>query len=128
MDFVPSTTVTPYSTQLSWRNGVPGFNWHSLSSLNLGTINDIGIYVIKTGLAFEYTVYVGQGDVSQRLSTHLRESSVTRHTRVTGNLWVAWAPVQQKYRNGIERYLHDQLNPRESSCWTTDPSIQVNLP
>ena len=128
MVFVPSTPVPPDSMLLSWKKSASDFNWHILSSLNLGTVHDKGIYVIKTGLANQYTVYIGQGDVSQRLSAHLREFSVTKHARVTGNLWVAWAPVQQKYRNGIERYLHDQLKPRESSCWTNDPSIQVNLP
>ena len=128
MVFVPSTPVPPISMLLSWKKSASDYNWHILSRLNLGNFNDKGIYVIKTGLAFEYTVYVGQGDVSQRLSAHLREFSVTKHASVTGNLWVAWTPVRAYFRNGIERYLHDQLNPRESSCWTNDPSIQVNLP
>ncbi len=121
-----------HSVQLDWQKNLLGDNWHSLKDLNLGTVKTSGVYVIRTTIGDQYYVYVGQGDIADRLSAHLRDISITKYasagSRSGGNLWVAWAPVSIAHRNGFERYLHDKLKPRESRCWTTDPIIVVNLP
>lgn len=44
--------------------------WCSLTRLNLETVNEHGVYVIWHGGKPSHVVYVGQGDVADRLKEH----------------------------------------------------------
>ena len=81
-----------------------------------------GVYLIwnQSGQA----IYVGQGNIGDRLSVHRQTYQYQRH-----QLWVSWAEVDNSgRRNGIEVYLHEHLDPRDSTCNLTDLPIPVNLP
>lgn len=112
---------------LKWRKKGNGEQWYSLRRLNLSTVTDRGVYVIKRFGKQERTIYVGQGDISERLSRHRNSYRITRHGN-THDLKVTWAPVLVRRRSGVERYLHEALEPLEGTYQTDDPPIKVNLP
>ena len=72
-------------------------------------------------------MYVGQGEVARRIKEHRSDPSITSHSR-SGTLYITWAQVDASFRNGIERYLADTLQPKEGSHHPNDLPIAVNLP
>ena len=88
-----------------------------------------GIYVIwyETRLGYFQAVYVGQGEIRNRLYSHRIGNISERHA--SEHLYVIWAKESssKETREGIEQYLHDLLNPLESKPQNVTP-IQVNWP
>jgi len=85
-----------------------------------------GVYIIWHGGQEPRTVRVGQGNVRDRLSAHRGDPEITRWQHL--DLYVTWAAVTASQRDGVERYLAEQLNPIVGSRFPDVPSIQVNLP
>ena len=112
---------------LNWRKTGNADQWYSLGRLILSTVTEHGVYVIKRFGIKERTIYVGQGNISQRLSRHRKCDRITRHGNIA-ELKVTWAPVPDTLRIGVERYLHEALEPLEGTYQTDDPPIKVNLP
>lgn len=100
-----------------------GDNWCSFENLNLSGVTAAGIYVIWKSGSDNKMVYVGQGDVADRVADHRREPAITRH----GPMLVTWASVSQQYRDGIERYLADRYSPLEGDYHPDATPIAVNL-
>lgn len=88
-----------------------------------------GIYIIYylTHNSFISTVYAGQGNIKDRIYAHRNDDRIQRYAD-NHTLYVAWAEVENYQQDGIEKYLHNTLNP-----WVLERSpdaqpIQVNLP
>lgn len=109
--------------ELEWRICENG--WCDLRAVRLGRSSGKGgVYVIWSGKGI---VYVGQGDFEERFSKHRRDPQILRYA-ANKRLYVTWAVVEKGYRNGVERYLADILEPLvERGCPNDDP-IDVNLP
>ena len=85
--------------------------------------NDMeGVYIIWQGNG--PIVRVGQGIVKNRIASHRNDREVTAY----GNLYVTWAKVPAVYRDGVERYLANRLNPRVGDAFPDVDPIAVNLP
>ena len=91
----------------------------------------VGVYVIERfyDYAPDYTVYVGSGEIKNRLREHANDSNITQHE---GNepLRAFWAASGQTeaQREGIERYLADRLDPKVGSRHPEAAPVEVNLP
>lgn len=71
-------------------------------------------------------VYVGQGNIRERILAHRDESAITQYR---GNgLYVTWAPVLPTDRDGLERYLAERWNPLVGRAYPQITPIQVNSP
>ena len=81
-----------------------------------------GVYIIWQGNG--PIVRVGQGIIKNRIADHRMNQAITAYN----NLYVTWAPVFAQYRDGIERYLANTLNPRIGDAFPNAVSIAVNLP
>jgi hypothetical protein len=95
---------------------------------NLADIETVGVYIIWHGGETPWTVYVGQGDVKDRLTDHRGNSKITAYNS-KGALRVTWAAVaSQADRDGIERYLADQLSPLVGEKHPNVTPVAVKLP
>ena len=96
---------------LNW-NKCEGNVWCSLFSLNLAHPHFHGlegVYIIWHGGPNPRTVYVGQGNVRERLTAHRSDPQVLQYS--VHGLFATWAAVRANSRSGIERYLADTLDP-----------------
>ena len=108
-----------------------GDAWCPLANVDLDSYKGVnGVYVIwnpKIKSRGSNVVRVGQGDIEDRLTKHLKDPTITRYGKK--DLLVTWAVVEgRKARRRIERYLADELNPRVGSRFPDETPIQVNLP
>lgn len=85
-----------------------------------------GVYVIWHGGRNPRTVYVGQGNISDRLTSHRGDPHILQYS--ANGLFVTWAQVDDRYRSGIERYLADTLTPLQGIQHPQAAPIHVNLP
>ena len=108
---------------VSWMK-CTGNVWCTLEYINLQTVSGSGVYVLWNGTQ---TIYVGQGDISNRLSSHRNDNQIMRHNR-PNKILATWAIVPANQQDGIERYLADRLNPVEGSHHPNVQPIPVNLP
>ncbi len=83
-----------------------------------------GIYIIwvRSGP----TVFVGQGVIRYRLKNHRKQKEFTELGKE--DLLVAWARLEEFYRNNVERNLVDRLSPCITSFHPHVRPIEVNLP
>ena len=104
-------------------------NWCKFDSLDLGTIDEVGVYVIgyESHTNSIYTIYVGQGDIAERLANHRSDERITKY-RSHGTLHTTGANVSTLYRNGVERYVADELKPLVGSRHPDVTPISINLP
>ena len=73
-----------------------------------------------------WTVYVGQGVIADRLRQHRQEQEILRFSPL--GLFVTWAQVDRGYRDGVERFLADALQPKVVQRSPNAPPESVNLP
>lgn len=86
-----------------------------------------GVYVIWRSGQNPATVRLGQGIVKDRLGKHRTDQAILRQ-RGTGKLHATWAEVSSLYRDGVERYLANKLNPIVGDAFPQAQPIAVNLP
>jgi len=104
--------------------------WGSLINIDLTHpyLDSIeGVYIIWHGGRNLRVVRVGQGVVRDRLNVHRKNKAVLQYTN-SGPLRVTWATVDARYRDGVERYLTERLEPLVEDRFLTVPPIEVNLP
>ena len=112
--------------QLSWIKCTGG-QWCPLVNVNLTDVTAGGVYIIwHTGNPAR-TVYVGKGDIAERLQAHRGDQAILKHAQ-NGSLLATWATVAVEHRSGVERYLADLLSPLEGPRHPAVPPIAVNLP
>src|SRR2546425_7002427 len=118
-----------YTHTLTW-NRCDGNQWCPFLTVNLQHPhfhNLVGAYIIWHGGQNLWTVYVGQGDIANRLAAHRSDAHILQYSSL--GLFVTWASVAtQPVRDGIERYLAEQLQPRVGQAYPNVPPIGVNLP
>lgn len=101
--------------------------WCRLADLDLSTVKEHGVYAIWCADSPPYYVYVGQGNVADRLEDHLDDVDILTHEN-NGTLMVTWATVPQSHRDGVERFLADKLRPFMGHRYPDARPIEVNRP
>lgn len=110
--------------QLLWQK-CQGDVWGSFLDVNLDHTHFDkmeGVYVIWQGQG--PVVRVGQGFVRDRIADHRTNRAITEYD----NLYVTWASVPAQYRDGVERYLANVLQPVVGDAFPDALPVQVNLP
>lgn len=110
--------------QLAWQK-CQGDAWGSFLDVDLAHahFNSMeGVYVIWQHSG--PVVRLGQGIIKDRIADHRTNRAITAYN----NLYVTWAPVLAQYRDGIERYLANTLNPKIGDAFPNANQIAVNLP
>jgi hypothetical protein len=109
--------------QLSWHK-CKGDVWCTFAAVNVGhpAVGVDGVYIIWKG---SQVVYVGQGDISERIQAHRGEPQITRFDP---GLLVTWAEVPQEQRSGVENFLANSLDPAVGARRPLGPPIAVNSP
>lgn len=85
-----------------------------------------GVYVVWHGGPSPATVYVGQGNISERISHHRSSTDILKYSHL--GLFVTWAHVPINLQDGVERFLADQLKPKEGSIHPHAQPVAVNFP
>lgn len=113
---------------LNWTK-CEGQSWCPFLTVNLAHshFNGLeGVYVIWHGGTNPKTVYVGQGSIRDRLTSHRKEPTILQYSSL--GLFVTWAKVDFQYRSGIEKYLADILMPLQGVRHPQGGAVPVNLP
>jgi len=113
---------------LSWIK-CGGSQWCSLIDLNLDHPhfkNLEGIYIIWHGEPNPAVVYVGQGNIQDRLKKHRKDPQILTYKK--NGLFATWAELNLINRDGVEKYLSDKWNPKIGRNFPGVQSIQVNSP
>lgn len=106
-------------------------HWCNFRTLQLsGLDNLVGVYIIWLEVDPLEVVYVGQGNISERIAEHRRNEHIKQvMDEIDAALRVTWAEVPKAMLNGIERYLGELLEPLVSKEFPKeDHPIRVNLP
>lgn len=106
-----------------------GDNWCHLNSVNLDSkhFNDMkGVYIIWHSGQKAKTVRVGQGIIRDRLKSHREDPQIQEYEQY--GLFVTWAAVDDQYRDGIEAYLANILEPVIGKRFPNVIPLSVNLP
>jgi hypothetical protein len=93
---------------------------------NLSQVNANGVHVIWHGGPKPWTVRVGQGNVCERLTAHRVDSAISAYRPL--GLFVTWATVPSYEKDGVERFLADELRPLIGDRHPDVRPIPVNLP
>ena len=112
--------------QLEWIK-CNAYKWCSFAELYLPEVTEHGVYIIWHGGQHPRVVYVGQGDVAERIDAHRRDQKIIRHKQ-KGTLFVTWASVSSAKRDGVERYLKNEYSPLEGKRHPEVEPIVVNSP
>ena len=114
--------------ELNWTKCVGGV-WCPLLSVNLDHehFNNLsGVYVIWHSGQDPATVYVGSGNITDRLREHRRSSDILQFSEF--GLFVTWARVPATRQEGVERFLADTLRPKVGERHPDAHPVTVNLP
>ena len=88
-----------------------------------------GVYIIWHGGTNPAVVYIGQGNIKERIAEHRKDPEIQNYDSL--DLYVTWAKVQEHFRDGVEAYLADMWTPKVGTChpqkYPVDP-IAVNSP
>lgn len=106
-----------------------GDKWCPFLTLNLDHAhftNLSGVYVIWHGGSNPGTVYVGRGDIAQRIRSHRSSDDILKFSHL--GLFVTWAQVAPSSQEGVERYLADYLKPKVGTFHPSVLPTQVNFP
>ena len=114
---------------LNWIKCGDSNRWCSFQTVNLAHSHFIGlggVYIIWSGGQSPRTIYVGQGQIADRLQAHRSDPSILQYSSL--GLFVTWAKVDSQSQNGVELFLGQKLNPKESVNFPQATPISVNLP
>lgn len=103
--------------------------WCPLSTVNLSHLHFDkmeGVYVIWHGGSNAATVRVGQGIIKDRLAAHRADPAIQAFSQFS--LFVTWASIPQIYRDGVEAFLANKLNPKVGERFPKVQPIEINLP
>lgn len=103
--------------------------WCKLGSVNLEHSHFDGmegVYIIWHAGENAATVYVGKGDVKDRLAFHRTNPNIQKYANMV--LYVTWAAVSESQQSGVEKFLADRLSPLEGDRHPDVAPEEVNLP
>jgi len=113
---------------LTWNKCV-GEQWCPLLSVNLDHSHFDGlegVYIIWHGQPNPAVVYVGQGNIRERLTSHRQNPDILAYK--DQGLYVTWAKVEAANRDGIEKSLADTWKPKVGGNYPSVVPIPVNSP
>ena len=114
--------------KLNWTKCQGGV-WCKLNFVNLNHEhfnNKRGICIIWHGGTGPKVVYVGQGDIRERLTKHRSNPDIQKYEPL--DLYVTWATVPESNLNGVEAYLAKIWAPKVGMSHPIDHPVQVNSP
>jgi hypothetical protein len=117
-----------FSVRLHWHKCEKD-TWCRLNALNLDhpLFNGMeGVYMIWHGGERPSAVRIGQGVIRERLRAHRDDPEIQAFKSLT--LYVTWASVPETYRDGIETFLAQKLQPKMGARYPAARLIEVNLP
>lgn len=106
-----------------------GDQWCNFFNLNINHshFDDLeGVYIIWHGAPNPAVIYVGQGNIRDRILAHRDESVIIKYRGF--GLFVTWAAVPLTYRDGVELYLADRWHPLVGSQHPNAMPVVVNSP
>lgn len=109
-----------------WHKDASKSNWYRLSELNLANVVGSGVYLIWHTGVNPRVIYVGQGQIAERLSAHQSDASILSYAS-EGTLLTTWARVDDRFAKGVERYLTDTYWPLLNRKRPDARPISVNL-
>ena len=113
---------------LTWMKCV-GDVWCKLNAVNLNHSHfdgKSGVYMVWHGGANPHVVYVGQGVFRDRLLAHRQDDRIQQFADL--DLYVTWAEVEKRYRDGVEAFLAKQWSPKVGVKHPDAPQIHTNSP
>ena len=118
--------------QLNWVRGQDEA-WCKLDSVDLAHehFNTMyGVYIIWVGGEEpEVVVYVGQGNIKERLTVHRTNPEIFLYGDILDtDLYVTWAMVDRQDCDAVEAYLADKWDPKVGERHPQAPHIEVNSP
>ena len=113
---------------LQWvKCGLDGENWCPFRTVQLEAVSAEGVYVIWHSGPSPNVIYVGQGNIVERIRLHRQDPAILAYEG-HGNLLVTWAEVYGHLRDGVERFLANTYSPLVGSKHPDAYPIEVNLP
>ena len=113
--------------KLKWMKTYDG-KWVNLEQLDLRHVNMQGVYMIWHGGENPRIVRIGQGNIAERLRSHLTNLQIMRF-KDYGPLMVTWAQVDNpQICEGIQRYLAEQFKPAIKERMPELPAIAAASP
>lgn len=111
---------------VTWGKCLEG-KWCNFLNLNLANEffdNLEGVYIIwqRNGTV----IRVGQGIIRDRLTAHRNDEKILAYKK--DGLFVTWAEVPTRQRDGVERYLAEHFKPLIGEKFPDVDPIEVNLP
>jgi CheY-like chemotaxis protein len=104
--------------------------WCTLLELDLDHehFNDIeGVYVIWQGEENPVALRAGQGLIRECLARARKDKDLLAYGE-KHELFVTWAEVNQRFRDGVFRYISEALKPEIENSYPDVSPIGVNLP
>jgi CheY-like chemotaxis protein len=104
--------------------------WCILAELDLDHrhFNDMeGVYIIWQGEENPVALRTGQGLIRESLARERNDKELLV-CREQHELYVSWAQVNPRFRDGVVRYITEALKPKLESSYPDVPRVGVNLP
>ena len=115
------------SLTVQWIKCDDGKCWCPFETVNLDGVTANGVYVIWHQGNPARVVYIGQGDVADRIAAHRLNPEVANYS-ANGTMRVTWAAVASAHQDGVERYLADRYPPLVGVAHPNVEPIAVNGP
>ena len=119
------------SLRLNWTQCY-GDVWCKLNFVNLDHEHfdnePRGVYIIWHGGPNPKVVYIGQGNIKERIAEHRNNPEIQQYESEYLDLYVTWAVVQGHDRDGVEAYLADVWKPIVGTRHPQASPIEVNSP
>ncbi len=107
-------------------------HWCSFRKVKLPPLDTVfGVYVIwmEDEDVGYVAVRVGQGDIYDRIASHRRDEDIKElEDKANAILHVTWAEVPESFRDGVEKFLSDELDPLIGRRFPDVRPVPVNLP
>ena len=128
---VPKTTTGERSIDafIEWEKCKRG-TWCNLFELDLDHehFDDLeGVYVIWQSEENPVSLRVGQGLIRECLVRERNAEDLLAYRNQHG-IYVTWAEVNPRFRDGVFKYVSEELNSEVESSYPDVPPIKVNLP
>lgn len=111
---------------IDWKRDSASSNWYKLRDVNFGHFMGFGVYLIWHSGVCPRAVYVGQGDIAERLKAHQRDPKIMIFEKF-GSLFTSWGNVDARNFDGVERFLIEKYAPVLNEIMPIVPRVSVNL-
>ena len=85
-----------------------------------------GVYIIWHGGSDSKAVYVGKGNIRERLLRHRTDENIQQYDYL--DLYVTWAEVPESEIDGVEAHLISVWQPKANMQDPTAAHVPVNSP